>query len=106
MRLSLLCIFWVLIGIIEFNMVDCQSQSLNATQTQNCTNSFQCKETLCCYRQKCEPNDTCQTEKKLVYVGIGIVGFVFLLLSLIYMIYTINTSKKNVAKLKLLNEAK
>lgn len=94
MKLIKLNIIIVLITLsIVTKNVYCQNDS-----SATCQSAFDCPNTICCINKVCVDNEECQKDKVKVYAGVGAMGAIFIVISLIYMWWVINDSKKNIRK--------
>jgi hypothetical protein len=76
------------------------TQIFSAKTGEYCSSSLECSTTGCCQNQVCVATSTCEKNMTIFYVIIGVVGFVFLVLTFIYFILTIKSSRENVRKLQ------
>lgn len=80
--------------IIVLNIGISQSQILNDA----CKVAFQC-DSFCCIDQICTDRGQCETDANKFYIGISVVAFAFLVLSIIYLIYRLRLISANMKKL-------
>lgn len=65
-----------------------------------CISNLDCLDSACCRNNICVTNDICMVDMRNIYIAIGIVGFSFLVATLIYFIISIRTTRENVRKIK------
>lgn len=72
------------------------SKDINKDDKIYCKSAFDCVNSLCCINNVCKDNDMCQNVNKLVYLIIGLLGIIFITITVIYMLLTIKEAKRNV----------
>lgn len=88
--------YWlILLIIISYYVIDCQN-----SEDSECNGDLDCPNTICCNENVCVSNEICQWKKITTYAVVAAVGFIFVLITFIYMLFTIKTTKANVSKIK------
>lgn len=61
-----------------------------------CISSLECKSTGCCKKGECVDTSTCKSSVRTVYIAVSLVGFVFIVITIIYYITSIKETRENV----------
>lgn len=65
-----------------------------------CKTHLDCPLSACCVDGVCEKSDVCEENMNTVYVIVGLLGFGFLAISILYFIFTLRRSSRNMKNLK------
>jgi Na+/melibiose symporter-like transporter len=67
---------------------------------KSCKSNLECEDSACCREDKCQELKWCQDEANKVYLAVGCVGIMFLIITIIYFIFSIRKIRENVRKIK------
>lgn len=76
------------------------SIQLKISHQNQCKSNFECQDTLCCNNGKCVENDFCDKNNYIGYITVGIICFIFIVLSIVYTIAFLKQTNLRVETLK------